>query len=264
MVYRSMGDAPMARIGAGIMDKSGQSADHTDYDAGTWSLVYVIRGRGLYRDADGIAYALAPGWCFQRVPGRRHTTVIDPTSRWLEAFLDCSAPLAGALQQLRAIPAQPPAWEWGLSAERVARFAGFITDLADAGERRLPALLVRLLALAVEAMPGAPERRHEDAIDRACRLLAEEAGTRLDLRAWCRREGLDYERFRKDFVRRLGVPPGQYRIRRRLDRACALLQSTDRSIADIAAELGYATPYEFSAQFRVRLGRPPSAYRARR
>lgn len=264
MVYRSMGDAPMARIGAGIMDKAGMSADHTDYDAGTWSLVYVLRGRGTYRDADGTAYALGPGWCFQRVPGRRHTTVIDPASRWLEAFIDCGVSLAQALQQLRAIPVQPPAWEWGLRAERVARFGELAAELADAGERRLPALLVRLLALAVEAMPGSPERHREDAIDRACRLLAEEAGARLDLRTWCRREGLDYERFRKDFQRRLGVPPGQYRIRRRLDRACALLQSTDRSIADIATELGYATPYEFSAQFRARLGRPPSAYRARR
>jgi AraC-like DNA-binding protein len=153
-------------------------------------------------------------------------------------------------------------WAWGLARERVERFAGLLADLERAGEGRLPALCARLIALAVEAQP-ATTAAGDDAIDRACRALAEQATKRLDLRAWCRREGLDYERFRKDFQQRMGMPPGQYRIRRRLDRACELLHTTDRPLSAIATELGYRSPYEFSAQFRARLGVPPSRYRSR-
>lgn len=262
-VYRTMGrGTAWDRIGAGIMDKQGVSVDHREYRPRTWSLVYVLRGRGAYRAADGRHWQLEPGACFQRVPGRAHSTVLEPDSGWVEAFIDLGPTLHQALAAMQVLAEEPPVWMWGHEAGRVARFSALIDDLADAGEARLPGLCVRILGLAVDALrrPGADGE--DDAVDRACQLLADQAATRLDLRSWCRRERLDYERFRKAFQRRLGMPPGQYRIRRRMDRACELLQTTDRSVAAIAAELGYATAYDFSAQFRARMGVPPSRYRA--
>jgi AraC-like DNA-binding protein len=264
-VYRTMGrGAPWDRIGAGVMDKGGLTIDQRDYLAPTWSMVYVLRGRGEYADAAGRRWELEPGMCFQRVPERRHSTTLDPRGRWLEAFIDVGPTLWRALQAMQVLRPDPPVWRWGLSRERVARFEALIGDLERAGERRLPALCVRLLGLAVEAQPEPAEPGGgDDAIERACRALAEESTRRTDLRAWCRRERLDYERFRKDFLRRMGVSPGQYRLRRRMDRACELLHTTDRTLAEIAAELGYRSPYEFSAQFRERMGLPPSRYRMR-
>ena len=261
--YRTIGTGSGERIGAGVMDKRGLSVDHLDFRAPEWSLIYVLRGEGSYRDSDGRQWPLGPGACFQRIPERAHTTRLVPESAWLEAFVVLPPPLHRALAGMQVLPADPPAWMWGLNAERVARFTALIADLADASEARLPALCARILGLAVEAMPKAARAEDEDAVDRACRLLADQATTRLDLRTWCQRERLDYEHFRKAFQRRLGVPPGQYRIRRRIDRACELLQTTDRTIAAIAAELGYPTAYEFSAQFRARMGVAPSRYRAR-
>jgi len=263
MVYRSMGHGSWDRIGVGVMDKRGVSVDHGEYLPPTWSLIYVLRGRGTYHADDGRQWPLEPGTCFQRIPGRRHTTRLVPESGWVEAFLDLGPALHQALARMQVLSDEPPVWSWGLSGERIARFTALIDDLAEAGEARLPALCVRILGLAVETLPHPTADAEEDAVDRACRLLADTATTRLDLRTWCRREQLDYERFRKAFQRRLGVPPGQYRIRRRMDRACELLQTSDRPIAAIAAELGYPTTYEFSAQFRARMGLPPSRYRAR-
>ena len=263
-VFRTMGrDSAWNRIGIGVMDKRGVSVDHGEYLPATWSLIYVLRGRGIYQTSDGRQWPLEPGSCFQRIPGRVHSTHLVPDSGWVEAFLDLGPDLHRSLATMQVLAEEPPVWMWGLSGERIARFTDLIHDLAEAGEARLPALCVRLLGLAVEALPKSAADGNEDAVDRACRLLADQATTRLDLRSWCRRERLDYERFRKAFQRRLGVPPGQYHIRRRMDRACELLQTTDRSIAGIAAELGYPTAYEFSAQFRARMGLPPSHYRAR-
>ncbi len=87
---------------------------------------------------------------------------------------------------------------------------------------------------------------------------------RLDLRSFCQREGLDFECFREDFTRRIGQSPGQYRIRRRMKRACILLEATRDQISVIATQLGYASPYEFSAQFRQWMGVSPQAYRGGR
>ncbi len=262
-VYRTMGLAsPWSRIGCGIMDKAGISNDHREYAAPTWSMILVLRGAGSYTDHQLRSFPLGPGSCFVRVPARRHSTVLDSTSRWLEAFIDCGPELARTLLGMQALRADPASWNWGLTRERVARFTTLRDDLARAGEAQLPALLLRVLTLAVEAQPQV-EAAQDDAISRACAMLSEQSGQRQDLRSWCRRQGLDYERFRKAFLRRTGTSPGQYRIRRRLERACALLQSTRRSLASIAAELGYCSPYEFSNQFRARMGVPPSRYRAR-
>jgi AraC-like DNA-binding protein len=135
--------------------------------------------------------------------------------------------------------------------------------LASASERDLPRLVVSVQALAVAACAAAAAGAGpgEDPIDAVCRDLAEHPEQRFDLRGWCRARSLDYDRFRKDFVRRLGVPPHRFRIRRRLDRACALLRA-GAGVAEVAAQLGYPSPFEFSAQFRAHLGVPPSRWRA--
>lgn len=48
----------------------------------------------------------------------------------------------------------------------------------------------------------------------------------------------------------------------RLRRAAQLLEITDRPIATVATQVGFASPYYFSRQFRQRFGVSPTAYRA--
>jgi AraC family transcriptional regulator of arabinose operon len=264
-VYRTMGGgSPWQRIGCGVMDKQGVSDDQLASRSSTWSMIYLMRGRGWYDDQHGQRFELTAGDCFVRVPGVLHSTRLDPRSRWLEGFIDLGPELWAALAGMQVLRATPPVWSWGLSSERIERFTRLRSDLLHARERQLPALCLRVLALALDAHPLPESPQAADAIDRACNALTEQATTRLDLRSWCLRESLDYEQFRKDFLRRMGVSPGQYRLRRRMDRACELLQSSQRAVGEIAADLGYRSPYEFSAQFRARMGMPPSRYRSLR
>ena len=265
-VYRALGtDSGRERIGVGIMDKAGVRLDQSDTDPPTWSLVQVLRGQGRYRDGSGPWQLLQPGACFLRIPGRRQSTELDPDSRWLEAFIDLGWALPRVLTANRMLPEHALVWQWGLLPARVARFTALIGDLSVAGDRELPELCVRCQALVMEALRAQDSvRPGDDPIDRYCRILADEATARLDLRVFCRRERLDYERFRKDFTRRVGQAPGQYRIRRRIERAGALLHSSSDDLATIAAALGYSSAYEFSAQFRQWMGVPPGRYRGTR
>ncbi|MEZ5559777.1 MAG: AraC family transcriptional regulator ligand-binding domain-containing protein [Pseudomonadales bacterium] len=48
----------------------------------------------------------------------------------------------------------------------------------------------------------------------------------------------------------------------RIDRACAWLADTDKPVDEIAFDLGYRDPANFSRAFRRRLGIPPSKFRA--
>lgn len=260
MVYRSLGRGAFDRIGAGIMAKGGVAVDMRERRMETWSLIHVLRGRGRYVDQAGNGWDVGPGWCFQRRPGIPHSTYLDPSSDWLEVFIDLGPKLHRPLAELRILPQDPPAWIVPPRSDIRPRMLDLVSNLAVATERELPGMAARIITLAVDAMAGAaPPAPTADPIDEACRLLAEESSRRIDLAAWCASRGLAYERFRKDFRRRTGLPPHRYRIRRRIDRACALLRS-GLSVQAVAAELGYPSPFEFSAQFHAHLGVPPSRW----
>ena len=60
---------------------------------------------------------------------------------------------------------------------------------------------------------------------------------------------------------RHGEPPARIMRYRRLDRALLALQSTDRTVTDIALDAGWACPSKFAAAFRRRFGQSPSEAR---
>jgi len=68
--------------------------------------------------------------------------------------------------------------------------------------------------------------------------------------------------FNQVFRKTFGVPPMRYLEQQRLRRAKELIAGTDRTMTEIAFEVGYSDPYYFSRAFRRLTGMPPSVYRA--
>lgn len=66
------------------------------------------------------------------------------------------------------------------------------------------------------------------------------------------------------FRRQVGVPIGQYILKKRLEQAAHLLKTTDLEIKQIAYSIGFQDPLYFSRLFRRRFGIPARAYRFRR
>lgn len=68
--------------------------------------------------------------------------------------------------------------------------------------------------------------------------------------------------FSRAFARTFGEPPHRYLLTRRLERAAALLRTTDRSVADICFAVGAGSVGSFGTSFRRMYGRSPLNYRA--
>ena len=77
-----------------------------------------------------------------------------------------------------------------------------------------------------------------------------------------RAAGLSPAHFSREFRRAFGETPHQYLLTRRLERAAALLQNTDRSVADICFTVGLRSVGSFTTSFRRVYGVSPTAYRA--
>ena len=84
----------------------------------------------------------------------------------------------------------------------------------------------------------------------------------LDVDDMARAAGLSRAHFSREFRRAFGETPHGYLLTRRLERAAALLRSTDRTVAEICLAVGWQSVGSFTTSFGRTFGRSPTAYRA--
>jgi AraC-like DNA-binding protein len=85
----------------------------------------------------------------------------------------------------------------------------------------------------------------------------------LDVDDLARAAGLSRAHFSREFRRAFGEPPHSYLLTRRLERAAALLRTTDRSVAEICLSVGLQGIGSVTTSFTRTYGMSPTAYRAR-
>lgn len=98
--------------------------------------------------------------------------------------------------------------------------------------------------------------RARDEIDRAF-------ASPLDVSTLARLACSSPAHFTRMFKKTFGETPHRYLQRRRIERAMYLLRSTDRSVTDICADVGFASLGTFGRTFQDIVGETPSAHRAR-
>ena len=74
--------------------------------------------------------------------------------------------------------------------------------------------------------------------------------------------GLSRAHFSRAFRRAFGETPRAYLLTRRLERAAALLRTTDRSVVEVCLDVGLVSVGSFTTSFTRTFGLTPTAYRA--
>jgi AraC-like DNA-binding protein len=108
-------------------------------------------------------------------------------------------------------------------------------------------------------MPPVPSDRH---LLRARDVIDARYAEPLDIDALARAAHVSRWHFVRSFHRAFGEPPHQYLLTRRMERAAALLRTTDHSVARICAEVGLSSVGSFTSSFKRLHGCTPTAYRA--
>jgi len=84
----------------------------------------------------------------------------------------------------------------------------------------------------------------------------------LDVATLAQAARLSPAHFSREFRRAFGESPHQYLLTRRLERAAALLRTTDQSVAEICLSVGLTSIGSFTTSFTRTFGKSPTVYRA--
>lgn len=248
--FRLLGGSDDGTLSCGFLTK-GRGVDSRASRRPSFSAVVCLRGAGLY---DG-RHPIAPGDLFFRFAGMAHDLEIT-AAPWHECWISLGAPVERLFTATGLVDHSIPVRRAAVDGAWLAELAAGIAPLERAADADLPHHLVRLQGLLASLLRPAREGGFD--FDRACRLLAAPEPPLAEI---ARRCGLGYDHFRREFRRRSGLAPGAYRARRLLERARRELLATDAPVQDIAAGLGYANPFAFSAAFRRATGFSPRAWR---
>jgi len=129
--------------------------------------------------------------------------------------------------------------------ELALSFAARFVDVVSGRERRAPRVRPADRRRAVEAALWIDAHAHQS----------------VDLEATAQEVGLSPFHFLRLFSKALGVTPHQYLVRSRLRRAAGLLCDAERSVTDVALEVGFGDLSNFVRTFRRAAGVSPGGFR---
>lgn len=98
-------------------------------------------------------------------------------------------------------------------------------------------------------------------LHRAINRMRERLDEEFSLSLLAREADMSHFHFSRMFRRATGRSPSQYFIEIRMETARQLLLGSDRSIIDVALEVGYSSPSHFAQVFKRHSGKTPREYR---
>lgn len=223
-----------------------------------WQVLIPLAGR-MHLTLGDADYLLAPEWGVVLQPGIRHGfSFIDGEM----AFLAVNLP-DGGWQAVTAAGVRQPVvrdvrlWLLGkLLAAELDAPGPDADEAVMAGLRQMAIYLGR--AQRADSAPAlVAEPRILQAVDRIVQGYAEP----LTVAGLAESLAMSQRHFERRFREALGLSPRQFLIDVRLSAARELLATTDRSVADVAFDVGFSNVSHFSDTFHARVGQSPRAFR---
>lgn len=103
-----------------------------------------------------------------------------------------------------------------------------------------------------------------DCVDSAILYMQQHIEENISLNELSTLYNYSVSRFSNLFKQKTGYAPIDYFVQMKMQKACQLLDFTDRSVKDIAFSMGFDDPYYFSKRFRAIIGKSPKNYRVQK
>lgn len=230
-------------------------------------LILCTQGRGV-ATLDGNTHTVRAGEILVLPAGRPHRYVADEADPWTIWWIHVTGSKADLLvAAMRATPLQPV-----FRVPEMTRMSALIDSILRRLEtdETLTSLVAAsgaawhlLTGLVADGRPLGRAGERQDPIGEVIDHLQTNVSAHVSVPELAALVGWSTSHFSAMFRRATGFGPLEYQTRLRMSIARNLLDTTDRTVASIAAEVGYSDSLYFSRQFRRIHQVSPSQYRVR-
>ena len=201
--------------------------------------------------------------------GIPHAYSADAANPWSIYWIHFAGPKAKHLGQpgLQAMPV--PRTNNSRVSERMELFnelfyileRGFSFENLEYVSQSLPRLIASFTYLT--QFRSINEQFSKDPVSQSINFMLENINRKYKLEELAIAVKLSASHYSRLFLNRTGHSPIDYFIQLKIQRACRLLDTDVRSIAEIAREIGFDDQFYFSRQFKKVMGLSPRDYRKR-
>lgn len=230
-----------------------------------YQLYYITRGSGFFESASCSRTRIEAGMMFMLFPGEWHSFAPDPDTGWDDHWVGFNGSFMDDKIRNGFFTFRNCVFRVGVNESMVDTFHEILDIAAD--EKKGYQQLIASLAISLIGRIHYENTNHTNGdtyimrvINQAKTVMKEDMDNQ-PLEDIAQSLGISYSLFRREFRRKCGISPGQYRLELRLAKAKELLYSTNLSIAEISSMLHFECIGQFSTFFKKRTGIPPHEFR---
>ncbi|PHN08161.1 helix-turn-helix domain-containing protein [Flavilitoribacter nigricans] len=260
-----------SNVGEGMNFPAG---DHPAHHSLNWErgrvlseyhLFYLTKGDGVLETRESGVTHFSAGTAVMLFPETWHRYKPLPKSEWQAYWVGFRGRIAEHLLTRLGVSRQQPLLSVGQQVPLIHCFMEMIeTSRAEftGYQQVLAGEVTKLLGWlhAIQRRDSFSDSNIDQLMQRA-KLLILNSSHKTSIESVAETLHMSYSKFRKVFCEYTGMPPRQYQLQLRIQKAILLLQDEHRPIKEIALETGFESPYYFSRFFKKKTGYSPRAYR---
>lgn len=265
MLLQYFDECPLGRIIAKGTIKNGPGVPQMRVLGDYYTVLYLLKGEGFYRDEQGISRDVRAGDLILLYPDIAHYYgPPSPGQPWDEFYLRFDGPVFDLWRKEKVLDPAMPIWHLEPIDYWLRRFQETIPPAGAPEPRQAVSFICRLQQVLADARRDALRdtvTRADDAwLARVYALLEANLEQPLSGASVAEQAGMSYENFRKRFARLTGTSPGKYRQSRVIMRAGELLHDGQMTCREIALSLGFCDEHHFSRRFKQVVGKSPTQF----
>lgn len=266
-VAYNLSSTPLGQVKlSAFLDNSRGVPDRPMRVLGSYALILLLNGTGVYRDGNGYRCRVRAGDAILVFPHLAHWYGPTGHNEWNEFYVIFEGPIfdllhsRGILDESRPVQHYEPATDWLQKLLDVLQIPH-----SPASPEQMTLQVGRLAnAVAEFALHGAQGGAKADGRPQwlsAALLLLENLSWQLDKEQMEHQVGMSYDMFRKRFQQHTGLSPRRYQEERRMEAACTMLRHGVIASKEIARSLGFSDEFHFSKRFKQLMHVTPRQYR---
>jgi AraC-like DNA-binding protein len=226
---------------------------------------YVISGRGEF-SSGGKVFRLSAGDGFLVVPSRIVSYAADKDDPWEYCWVGFNGTDAKRLMEQTGLLTGDPVFHY----DRDSRLRDLLVGICNSSgfsppeEARMESGLLLFLAALMEQFGNSAEPRNNgyDYVQKAIKFIEYNYSGDIGIRNVAASAGISRSHLYRLFMQHLSMPPNEYLMRYRINKAAGLLEGGGLTVGEAAYSTGFSDQLYFSRVFKKYMGMPPSRYLA--